>query len=87
MGDDDLALQDYLKAVDLQPDSAAALGSLGQLMHDRNRYAEAIEIFSRAIAVLPDESSLHARRAISSFSLGKYREAFDDMDKATSKIH
>jgi serine/threonine protein kinase/Flp pilus assembly protein TadD len=58
----DEAEKDLLRAIELAPNSAAAWGSLGEIVEDRKDDKKAAELFGKAVAAQPDY--LPAREAL-----------------------
>lgn len=74
-GDFDKALASYQRALDTEPDNAAALASMGRLHLRQNRPQEAAELLEKAIQVTPQDASLHN-------DFGSARARMGDVDGA-----
>ena len=81
-GDNKSAINDYTKAIKLQPTLAIAYGNRGNSLSDLGRYQEAIQDFNQAIQISPNQ--LLVNRAIAKSGLGNEAEACVDLGKAAS---
>lgn len=54
----DLALADYKKALELEPDNVYAYNNIGYVLQSKGRFEEAIEYFKQSIAHMTDEKTL-----------------------------
>lgn len=60
----------------LRPDYGAALANLGLVLQERARYAEALDIYDRAVAAAPGLAAAHGNRAMLLLLLGRLEEGF-----------
>lgn len=74
-GDDAAAVARLEQALDLVPDHADALETLGVILGRLERYAEAVEVFQRLEAAAPTEPMVHANLSLMFMKLGDIEEA------------
>jgi len=81
----DKAIEDYSKAVTLQPDNAQFYSYRGMTYHRcMKQYDKAIQDFNKAVAIKPDYSeAVYERGAVYKIS-GQTEEAVEDYSKAIS---
>jgi tetratricopeptide (TPR) repeat protein len=60
LGDNDRALQEYARAIELNPYHFGALDSCGRIWLERGDYRTAAEFFRRALALNPNQAELAA---------------------------
>jgi len=75
------ALNDYLKAIELNPKYSEAYYNIGVTYNTTNRFQESIEPLTKAISITPNEY-MYQTRASSFFNLRRLQEAVDDYSKA-----
>ena len=80
-GENDLALADFDRALDLAPDLALLWGLRGNLLLKEGRCPEAIQSFDRAIALEPIAAA-YSDRAACRYEAGEIGLALDDYDEA-----
>lgn len=78
----DAAIEAYTKAIELQPDYAAAYNNRGSAYDELGKYDEAIRDYDRAIELQPDDPMAYNNRGSAYGELGKYDEAIRDYDRA-----
>ena len=61
------------RAIELRPSYASALANIGLVRQERARYAEALEMYDRAIAADPTHAAAHGNRAMLLLLLGRLR--------------
>ena len=76
------AIDAYDKAIQLQPDYAAAYNNRGSAKAGLGRYDEAIADCDKAIQLQPDYAAAYNNRGNAKAGLGRYDEAIADYDKA-----
>ena len=76
------AIEDYSKAIELDPDLAEAYNNLGLANFALGQNAESIEEFNKAIDLKPDVATGFNNRGFVKSSLGQYAEAIKDYNKA-----
>lgn len=76
------AEQDYLRALEINPDQVETYNNLGALYVDRKRNGDAIMYLSEAIARNPRYFRALLNRANAYTNLGQLNEALDDFDRA-----
>jgi tetratricopeptide (TPR) repeat protein len=82
MRQDDQAMADFARALQLRPDLAAALNGRGAILLKRRDYPEAIRNFDAAIASKPKFAPAYANRAKARRALGDISGAQADFRKA-----
>ena len=80
--DDETAEKMYRKALDVDPDNAAAYGSLGALCLTHNRIDEAIYFLEEAETVNPRAGIVHADLAICYARKGDFEKAEEQLELA-----
>jgi protein O-GlcNAc transferase len=81
-GDLDLALQRAQLALQVRPESQAALSSVGAILVALKRYDEALAAYDRVIEFNADDATAHCNRAHALAELGRFKEALLAYDKA-----
>ncbi|MBF0124864.1 MAG: tetratricopeptide repeat protein, partial [Magnetococcales bacterium] len=71
----DEAVDCFLQAVALQPDSLDAWNNLGVLMQQQNRYAEASDYFLKVVALQPNDAGVWHNLGVLAQEQGHYDEA------------
>lgn len=82
-GETERAMEEYAKALELNPDSEAHY-NLAVILTDRQRYDEAIEHYNIALKFDPADDELHTKSGIALYKQGKTEEAIDHYKKAIS---
>ena len=77
LGNNDLALENYKKALELNPDYAEAYNSMGTVLQSQGDYDSAIDSYERAIKIKPDYAEAYNNIGV---ALGCKRE----IDRAKS---
>ena len=80
-----LAEQDYLTALELNPSLPETYNNLGALYIDMHRNLDAIDYFTQALNINPDYFTALMNRGIANYNLGRTMAALADFNKA-SKI-
>jgi Tfp pilus assembly protein PilF len=70
------------KASELAPDDWRHLERLGELLFKNARYAEAAEVWKKALAIVPDNAALHRFIGGAEQMQGRYEEAITHLQKA-----
>jgi tetratricopeptide (TPR) repeat protein len=78
------ALEDYNKALDLNPKDAVGYNNRGLVQHERNELEKALEDYSRAISLDPENPIFFENRALAHATMGRDQEALTDYEKALS---
>lgn len=74
---------DLRQIITMQPDDARALNHLGYMLADQTeRYAEALELIERAIALSPDDPAIIDSLGWAQYKLGRYEEALANLRRA-----
>jgi protein O-mannosyl-transferase len=79
-GDLEKALADANHALRLDPGNARALFVSGNCLDDLKRHDDAIDAYTRAIAIAPEEADFYLRRAVAYGKLRRFQECLDDLD-------
>ena len=82
IGEFDLAKQDFLTVVRLEPDHAYAYASLGTICSLQEEYEEAVSYLDIAIELRPDSVELYCLRGNLYIALEEYEPALLDLDRA-----
>lgn len=82
-GNYDQAISDFNKAIQLRPDAVAYYG-LGSAYSIKRDYGQAHSEFNKAIKLDPNYGDAYYKRAWTCYFLGKYNEAWEDVQKAES---
>lgn len=80
------ALQDFDKAISLEPDFEQAFRSKGDVYRRKGMIKRAIAEFDRAIAIKPDYAAAFADRALAYLALGMVEKALEDFDKTIALL-
>ena len=75
----DLALEDFNRCVELEPGKTEAVMNRGILLLYLKQPEKALVDFNTGIRLNPDNPELYVQRSHAYFNLGKYREAFQDL--------
>ncbi|MDM8529945.1 tetratricopeptide repeat protein [Anaerolineales bacterium HSG25] len=75
-------IEDYNKAIEIQPDNVRAYNYRGQNYNNLGQYQQAIADFDKAIKMLPNNAFAYTGRGSSYAYLGQYQQAIVDYDKA-----
>jgi len=78
-----LAIADYTKALELEPEHYKALSNRGSVYSELERYKEAFDDFNKAIGIAPDQSTAYFNRGFTYTKLGDYEKAIADFTKVT----
>ncbi len=81
-GDIYRAIEDYSKAIELNPEHALAYNSRGIAYSNLKRYEEAIEDYSKAIELNSEYADAYNNRGNAYYKLEKYSKAKRDYNKA-----
>ncbi|MBR3498505.1 MAG: tetratricopeptide repeat protein [Selenomonadaceae bacterium] len=76
------AIQDFNKAIELNPNSYSAYNNLGIVYSSLDLYELAIQKFNKAIQINPNYASAYHNRGAAFNSLKKFKQAITDYDKA-----
>lgn len=86
----DLALQNYEKAIAIDPNFSDALFNAASMYaakaiqeNDRKSYEKAIEMFERVLHLNPNDGEAYSRMAYANYGLGKVSEALKCNDKSS----
>jgi tetratricopeptide (TPR) repeat protein len=74
-------MQDYTKAIELDPKDSMAYYSRGSAYHRFGNYKQAVQDYTKVIEMNPKDTSAYYRRGIAYAGLGNRKEAIQDYDK------
>ncbi len=80
-GEFDSAVNDYNKAIELNPKDAVAFLNRGRVFHNKTNYDSAIADFDRAIEINPKESAAYFNRGDAFEKKGNAQQAIGDYQK------
>lgn len=72
-------LQCYARALELQPEHERALAGYAKALFSRGKYADALGVYDRLLAIRPEKKGYRLNRAISMTNLGQYTAALKDL--------
>jgi tetratricopeptide (TPR) repeat protein len=75
MGDSEGAIEQYRKALVVNPNSVGALNNLGTTLTDKGLYVEAIECYQPALQLDPNQPTIHYNLGKARAEQGKRQEA------------
>ncbi|MCO5600435.1 hypothetical protein L7F22_054548 [Adiantum nelumboides] len=87
--DNEGAIHEFQKALDLKPDHMEALYNLGGLFKDIGRYQRAAEMYSKVLALQPGHWRAQLNRAVALLGAGEREEAnkaFKEAFKMTNRV-
>ena len=76
------AVEDFDRALQLDPNSAFAYANRGISKGYLGRFAEAIDDFDMALQLDPNDALVYSDRGLANARLGRYAEAIEDFDRA-----
>jgi len=82
LGEYDKGIADFRKILRLQPGHKDATINIGICLYRMDRVNEAIDIFSRAIQLYPDDGKLYYLRSLAFVRSGNFQQALEDGVKA-----
>src|SRR5262249_964167 len=77
-GDSEKAKKHLEKAIEIAPNFEAALNDLGTIYHRRQQYAQAAELFERALKVNPDSITARVNLAGCLIGLKQYMRSLEE---------
>jgi tetratricopeptide (TPR) repeat protein len=81
------AMEDYNKAIQLNPNDAVAYNNRGNAYHAQGQYDRAIEDYNKAIQLNPNYAQAYAFRGAAYVGKGQYDRAISDFQKACDMGH
>jgi tetratricopeptide (TPR) repeat protein len=82
LGQSDLAIADYNKAIDLNPRDARFLVNRGKEFADQGKFDQAMADFDRALEVRPNYAYAYAHRGLLFGRMSRMNDAIKDFDRA-----
>lgn len=82
IGQLEAALEEYNKAIRLQPDDALPYNNRGAILHEMGRYEAALADSNQAIQLRPDNATFYNSRAVIYRKLELYKDALKDSNRA-----
>lgn len=77
----DLALSDYQRAIELDPQRHAAYNSRGKLYFDQGNFDQALVEYQKAISIVSDNGEYHTNLGATLGMLGRIPEAIESMSR------
>ena len=84
MGQLDVAIDSYNKAISLKPDYADTYNNMGNALKEQGKLEEAVEAFNKALSLNPDYAEAYNNIGGSFKDQGKLQEAIEALNKALS---
>ncbi len=81
-GNLDKAMEQYVKALEAEPENASALASVARLYEKKEQHSEAVDYFNRALKVAPNDAGLYNDLGLTYSKLGKHQEAIEQLQRA-----
>ena len=81
-GGNDLAIQNYNKAIELDPNDARFHYNKGNSLYNKEEYNLAIQNYDKAIELNPNDANFYSNKGNSLFKTGEYEQAIQNYDKA-----
>jgi tetratricopeptide (TPR) repeat protein len=78
----DKAIEDYERAIALNPSYYPAYNNMGALLGKMSLFARAIEYFNKAIALSPDYTDAYYNRGVTYVLIDQFGKALEDFNKA-----
>lgn len=78
------ALDQYLKALRLQPQNPQILLAIGAALHDLQQYEDALAVYQRIVGQSAPEAPLWHNQGNTLLALGRYQEAVDSYARAVA---
>ncbi|UDL92935.1 tetratricopeptide repeat protein [Mesorhizobium sp. PAMC28654] len=85
-GDDEHAIAEFERVIELDPTSAAAYTGRGSALYEKGEYDRAIADYDKAIALNPKHAQAYEDRGIARFFPGPSEQAQADLAKAASLV-
>ncbi len=82
IGKKDLAMQDYNKAISLDPKQSSIYNSRAKLLFANQAYLESIQDYTKGLSIDPDNVEMLVNRGAAYAATGQYEIALRDIDKA-----
>jgi len=82
LGNLDLSVEAYSKALAIKPDYAEAYNNMGVTLQDQGKLEEAIEAYNKALAIKPDYAEAYNNMGVTLQAQGKLEEAIEAYSKA-----
>jgi tetratricopeptide (TPR) repeat protein len=82
LGNDDFAVRDTSKAIDLDPGSANSYFVRGAALQSKGEFTAAIRDYGQVVSLVPDHESAYLAMGTAYFSVASYERAVASLDKA-----
>ncbi len=82
LGLNEQAIQDFDKAIELNPEYPDHYYNRGSAFDEQGEYEKAIQDYDRAIELKPEDAKAYANRGVSYYNQGEYEKAIQDFDMA-----
>jgi len=76
------AIQEYNKAIELDPANPIYHNNKANILYDMGKYQNAIEEFDKAIKLDPNNPNYHNNKGLAQGKLHRYEDAIEEFDKA-----
>ena len=76
------AIQDYNKAIDLNPNNASYYYNRGTTFANLEKFEDAIQDYNKAIDLNPNDESVYYNRGVAFIYLNEYEKAIENLSKA-----
>ena len=77
LGQLDIAVQNYEKALSIKPDYAKAHYNLGNVLHELRKHQKAISCYEKAIQIQPNYANAHYNLGLIFKELGEFQKAIN----------
>jgi Flp pilus assembly protein TadD len=79
------AVESYTRALEIEPNSAVVLGSIGSVYYKLGRYREAKESYQRALEVEPNQPDTEKNLGVTLASMEEYEQAIEHLREAAER--
>ena len=80
--DNDKAIADFTKAIELRPDVAQAYNNRGNVYTNKGDFGKALEDLNKAIEIDPNYANAYNNRASIHMKMQNYDQSWEDVHKA-----
>jgi tetratricopeptide (TPR) repeat protein len=82
MGEEDRALADFRRVMDLEPGRIDAYLHTDRILSRHRRFDDCVELWTRYLRVVPDDATAHMERGGSHYHRGDFAAAYEDAKRA-----
>jgi len=83
-GELEKAVDEYKKALEIEPENVDALTNLGVVYYNLGRLDEAIDQYSKALAIAPDDADIHSNLAAAYVQTNQFDKALEEYQTAVT---